>query len=185
MLEIDETRMRLLVSALKSGQYPQVKGVLTQVNEDAVVQGHCCLGVACEVAIANGLPVQKLVATESDFEANPDLAESTVEEILNDFGSCVIYDGHAGDLPLSVSEWYGFGLRDCDAGDVTVQIPQQVYDKYNEKLMERYIGSTVRKPVVAQATMLNDSIRMSLPDIGECFQYTYLREDWEADHAAR
>lgn len=177
---VDEDRMRLLVSGLKSGQYPQAKGVLTRVDEDGVVQGHCCLGVACEVAVANGLHVHKQVATESELEANPDLLDGTIEDILSDFGSCVAYDGHAGDLPGSVWHWYGLGLEDCDIGDVTLSVPSGVYDKYRQHLFERGISPDSNR---AQATMLNDSIRMTLPDIGECFQYTFLREDWEADHA--
>lgn len=182
MLEIDETRMRLLVAALKSGQYPQTRGVLTRVNEDGVMEGHCCLGVACEVAIANGLTVHTQVATEAELERNTDLADSTVEDILNDFGSCIIYNGRPGDLSEEVSQWYGFASSDCDAGDVTLQVPSQVYRKYLPAFLDRRF-MLANGPVTAQATMLNDTIKMSLPDIGECFQYTFLREDWKAEHA--
>lgn len=177
---VDEDRMRLLVSGLKSGQYAQAKGVLTRVDEDGVVQGHCCLGVACEVAIANGLTLHKQVATESELESAVDLNESTIRDILDDFGSCVAYEGHAGDMPRSVSGWYGLGHEDCDTGDVTLEVPPAVYDKYRQTLFDHGVPPERGK---AQATFVNDTVRMTLPDIGECFQYTFLREDWEADHA--
>lgn len=44
---------KLWLEALRSGDYKQGKGYL-RTNE-----GHCCLGVLCEVAIANGVPVTR------------------------------------------------------------------------------------------------------------------------------
>jgi len=67
------------VDALKSGEYEQTVGALR--NE----WGYCCLGVACDVAIKNGLNV-------------------IVEEVE---GEDVSYDGSLAYLPESVSGWLG------------------------------------------------------------------------------
>jgi hypothetical protein len=42
---------QLWVDALRSGEYQQTKKTLQDVN------GYCCLGVACDVAAKNGIPV--------------------------------------------------------------------------------------------------------------------------------
>lgn len=44
---------KLWVQALRSGKYMQCHGVLGDVT------GYCCFGVACEVAIENGIPVER------------------------------------------------------------------------------------------------------------------------------
>lgn len=54
----------LLADALESGEYPQTQCTLCRLvkeeAEDGRLVGFCCLGVACEVAIKNGveLPVK-------------------------------------------------------------------------------------------------------------------------------
>src|SRR4051812_22459868 len=46
------------VDALRSGKYTQTtKGLNDR-------RGHCCLGVLCEVAIENGVPIEKVVSGE-------------------------------------------------------------------------------------------------------------------------
>lgn len=84
------------VAALRSGDYPQSRGHL----KDDV--GFCCLGVACEVAIANG--------EELDVEQHGTHLS--------------YYDGAAYVLPDKVRRW--LGLRD-DEG--TFRPP--VEDRYN------------------------------------------------------
>ncbi len=68
---------------LESGKYPQAKGALN--NEE----GLCCLGVACEGAIENGVPVS-VVRTQSG----------------------VFYDGDRQVLPESVQDWLGMDSAD-------------------------------------------------------------------------
>lgn len=50
---VNKANMRLWANALKTGDYTQGREFLKQI-EGAVVK-YCCLGVACEVAIANGV----------------------------------------------------------------------------------------------------------------------------------
>lgn len=72
---------KLWVEALRSGKYRQVKGRLKTVD------GYCCLGVACEVAIKAGVPVS-----------------------VGTFGLFPAFDGETARLPRAVRDW--LGLRD-------------------------------------------------------------------------
>lgn len=68
------------VAALRSGKYPQGKEFLNNGGK------FCCLGVLCEIAIDEGLPVNKDM--------------TSVE---------VHYDDRLSTLPRSVCTWAGLG----------------------------------------------------------------------------
>lgn len=78
---VNSDRARLLIEELRSGTREQGFGKLNTNGK------FCCLGVACEVAIENGLDL-------------------TVAQALDT--NCISYDGYEYDLPTSVQEWYGF-----------------------------------------------------------------------------
>lgn len=80
---INKERVMLLVDALRSGKYKQGKASLGKQSQDG--EENCCLGVACEVAIENGLELDK------EYTEN-----------------IVFYDNEATILPNSVRKWYGF-----------------------------------------------------------------------------
>lgn len=86
-MAVDKERVRLLVDALRSGEYVQGRGSLAHRHLNEV--RYCCLGVACEVAMKNGLAVDKT--------ANTDV-----------FRQDIFYDGESGVLPRTVMDWYGF-----------------------------------------------------------------------------
>jgi hypothetical protein len=73
---------QMWVDALVSGDYTQTRGTLTDAN------GDCCLGVACKVAIAAGVPVK-------------------VEVVDSRPTSYTKYDGESKYLPASVRSWLG------------------------------------------------------------------------------
>lgn len=81
------------VEALRSGEYPQTEGKLTRwgaglspaLNRTYPV-GHCCLGVACELAVKDGVEIN----------------------VMHDERGYVHYDGEDNYLPPSVVEWLGF-----------------------------------------------------------------------------
>jgi hypothetical protein len=78
------------VAALRSGKYKQTRHVLCDRN------GHCCLGVACEVAIENGVPLTR---------------EST------EFGR-VLFNVYALSLlPYQVRDWLGLRNAGGTYGD--------------------------------------------------------------------
>lgn len=66
------------VKALRSKKYKQAKGAL------ALGKGYCCLGVLCEIAIKEGLPLQKQQAISK---------------------GAYYYDGECRILPPKVSKW--------------------------------------------------------------------------------
>lgn len=86
---------RLWVEALRSGRYPQATGALHSR------EGWCCLGVACDVAVRNGVPL--------NYEINSD-----------GFG---FWDGMSQYLPVAMEHWMGTTMSP------QVQIDEQAYDK--------------------------------------------------------
>lgn len=72
----NKEHIKLWIEALRSGKYTQVRNVL---NFQSM---YCCLGVACEVAIENGINVN--VKSTNGF---------------------VVYDNESNYLPESVSAW--------------------------------------------------------------------------------
>lgn len=96
-MTINWERIALWRADLESGLHAQTTGYLRVDNT------FCCLGRACEVAIANGLDVA--VTRRDDLWA---------------------YDGRIGNLPDAVAAWYGLGttspsvLVDADQRELTV-----------------------------------------------------------------
>lgn len=79
------------VDALRSGKYPQGRHSLNQGD-----RAYCCLGVACEVAIASGIPVIK---THSGF------------------GQTIKYNNSSCVLPLTILRWLGLTSASGHFGD--------------------------------------------------------------------
>jgi len=81
-------RLRLLVAALRSGEFVQTQSQLGRVDPAGVEPDKfCCLGVACEVAIRNGLDLDR--------------------EVSSNDPTVLRYDGISDELPARVQEWYG------------------------------------------------------------------------------
>jgi hypothetical protein len=84
-MALNKERVGLLVDALRSGEYQQGRGYLTKDGRD------CCLGVACKVAIKNGLDIQ-----------------STADEYNKIVSYGTDEDNSTSILPGCVAKWYGF-----------------------------------------------------------------------------
>lgn len=87
--------MRLWVDALRSGDFRQTTGKLSNGRE------YCCLGVACEVAMANGAPVVK-----KELDLNT-----------------VSYNKIEGSLPGEVAKWLGLATN-CPKADCGCEYPE-------------------------------------------------------------
>lgn len=74
-------RVGLLVTALRSGDYEQGRGMLHNIPANT----WCCLGVACDVARRNGLDLKSENAHGSER-----------------------FEGNGSDLPWMVRDWYEF-----------------------------------------------------------------------------
>jgi hypothetical protein len=83
-MDTPESRRKLLVEALQSGEYKQCSFALCTEypGED---KGYCCLGVACDV-------YQKHVG----------------DLVIEKLGHKYMFDDHLHDMPPKVQEWYGF-----------------------------------------------------------------------------
>lgn len=80
------------VQALRSGEFLQGKGRLCKIETTAdgqPLRRYCCLGVACEVAMENGVELPKMVS------------DGTVS-----------YGGSLGHLPIEVQRWLGIAFED-------------------------------------------------------------------------
>ena len=112
----NKERMLLWAKALLSGEFKQGKQVLVQIDPQGQ-EFHCCLGVVCKVAIANGLSLR-------------------VEYEGGDRGGKVIAFGGAKNnavLPQEVMDWLDIdepnpSLRIEDRGWVAASGLNDAYD---------------------------------------------------------
>ena len=74
-------------------------------------------------------------------------------------------------LPEAARGWYGFY-----GADPYLEVPRR-FVEINEWVAGRWAPDWT-----CVASVLNDDARMTLQQIGECFQYTFLLADWEAEH---
>lgn len=86
----NKERIRLFVNALRSGKYRQGRGKLAEYKPEEKRVRYCCLGVACEVAKANGLELRR---ERVDFEYGYAHDQKGLDTSL---------------LPRSVRDWFGF-----------------------------------------------------------------------------
>ena len=98
-MTVNKERVQLLVNALRSGEFEQGKGSLKLPNEGKTY--YCCLGVATEVALRNGLRIE-VPEAEVDEEGN----DLNVEERAYPWGQSDQI------LCTPVMEWYGFSYPD-------------------------------------------------------------------------
>lgn len=97
MIMVNRDRVQLLVDALESDEFGQCKGTLRLANADGKFT-YCCLGVATEVALRNGLP--EAVATQPGAGLYD---KSSPTSVWNHNEGQLLSD--------EVMEWYGFDER--------------------------------------------------------------------------
>lgn len=109
--------------ALLSGEYPQTTGQLRDDHTDATDdKGYCCLGVACEVAILDGVPLEW---TGLEYRWKPDVDHLDPEE------EHTIWDT---ELPPVVQGW--LGIHD--------ENPELVYDEHHRTMPAITLNDTER-----------------------------------------
>lgn len=87
MPDVNKERMRLWVSALRSGEYAQCRNSIRQFEDhDPTNPSYCCLGVAVKVAHVNGF-------TMPNYPGQPKASEA----------ECFQSDH----LHVDVAEWFG------------------------------------------------------------------------------
>lgn len=165
-----------LVDELRSGKYKQARGQLAITQLDNT-EGYCCLGVACEVAIANGVPVEKRRDENNAWE--------------------ILYDDASGTLPISVQNFYGFATSNPTLTvDLLAALDHGLLSHYLER---SHPGSTKGEAEIAfreflqdfrqttghdwqpSATALNDSLRWNFDLIADVFERTFLTTPRETE----
>lgn len=100
MSEPNLEHIRAWIEALESGKYMQGSGALCRSNGINGME-YCCLGVACEVAIADGVPLRKEMG-ERDASHFAPIWEYVYVDAVNG------QEYRNGDvLPIPVSDWLG------------------------------------------------------------------------------
>lgn len=149
-MPVNEQRVKLLVDALRSDEFPQGHNTL-RASDDT----YCCLGVACEVARRNGIGIEWHKAPTS----SPDC----------DCDGCQDPTWHFGDSSSSldprVSEWYGFeatGSDEASEGDPNIGDLRDTDGA-----------------AVIQVSMIfaNDSLEWSFDKIADGLVDTYLKKE--------
>jgi hypothetical protein len=85
VIECNKENMRVVVAALRTDRFKQGQGNLAQKHDGQWL--HCCLGVACEIAIESGVVLGVQERT------------STITRKL--------FGGSGGHLPVEVQRWLG------------------------------------------------------------------------------
>lgn len=128
-------RVQQLVDALRSGEFAQATDALTRLTSylidigggEATGETHCCLGVACIIAMRNG-----------------------VELRMEDHGSIRYYNEESQHLPPVVRNWFGFDSNSPAILDEYMQIQDSAefndaghpFDQIADAFERTYINPT-------------------------------------------
>lgn len=168
--EEKKLRVTRLVKALRSGDYYQITETLAgpslvslnddlDEDEDEYIPptrtgpyGYCCLGVACEVAIGDGLNIE--VDKPADEPAQ--------------------YDGEDGELPSSVRAYFGFGTSNPVLAQKKVLVRNGNRPSYltDNVYLEDPIWNGTYRDVFASE--LNDEYGWSFNQIADAFERVFI-----------
>jgi hypothetical protein len=128
------------IAALRSGEYTQGTGALhKQADEDGKPDTFCCLGVACDVALKQGIPLSR--KAPGNYSRN-----YRYHGVDNPDGWTT------GILPAPVSAWLGLDGRDITEGSVV----------FDEDAVSGTIDGVPRDAIFA-----NDALKWSFDQIAD------------------
>lgn len=137
-------RIKLFADALVGDEFTQGHDYLAYQRVDETLR-HCCLGVACEVAIANGLEISRQVL-----------------DIPDKFGRRhAVFGNEKFMLPGPVMDWYGF------SGDLALtllhpitggRLVQNTAVRLNDELKVSFLG-------IARALGTTFDFRLDLSEV--------------------
>lgn len=139
--------IRAWVDALRSKKFDQTNGYLKVFFPDNKVR-YCCLGVSCELALANGVEMSYGVQAVS--------ASDKLTGTKHGF-----FGGTRHVLPDQVARWMGL-----PSGNPIIM-----------KVREQDLGDRVWCHTVSAVTA-NDSLHWTFDQIADCLEYTYLDGPW-------
>jgi hypothetical protein len=158
--------VRLLVAALRSGQYPQARNRLAilDVGRDTI-QGFCCLGVACETAIGNGVGHRIIEYSNIFYYSRPDHPNSSNNP------------SNRHTLPIGIRDWFGFADTNPTIKVLCSQVPLHQFIHWCEDCRGgnyRNRNEACDNRVEVAATDANDTFRLDLNQIADGFERMYL-----------
>lgn len=145
-MTVNVARVRLFVEALRSGKFRRIGGVLAFYDSQIKKYKYCCLGVACEVALANGLDIPR-TRTSSGNRA---------------------YDEASVLLPLAVTQWFGF-----DDTDPMIDLIPEDYTRSGDPNVRRNAKYQLQQ-FAWHASNANDNLQLPFSVIANAFERTYL-----------
>lgn len=105
---VNKRAIKLWVDALRSGRFVQGRWSLHETSAEG--DKFCCLGVACLLAIEDGVPVTRKIRRldRQRFDVSEYPSEKWAERNPNDSNwSLVFYNGESIFLPDAVRKWLG------------------------------------------------------------------------------
>lgn len=139
-------RIKLWADALLGDEFKQGANYLCFQGADGLLR-HCCLGVACEVAIANGLEIKRDVLPEKDS-----------------FGRRhVVYAAEKFMLPAPVMDWYGLSGDDAivlHRPDGRGGLRQTTGPQLNDELKVSFKG-------IARVLATTFDLQLDLPEVAD------------------
>lgn len=175
--------LRAAIEGLRSGKFRRGTGTLhkfVKATETSTrrTRRFCCLGVFCEVAIKDGLALEK----KEQRDAFADDAIIVVYKEAETFNEA--------NLPKKVQEWYGITAYDPD-----VFVPRKHWAKLNKETSgygrdfrhfftddpQSFIPNDYDRRMngARAASYLNDSYsNVTFGMIADCFEYTFLPKDY-------
>lgn len=141
-MEPNRENIALWVQALRSGEFEQGRAWLNLNNR------YCCLGVACEIAIRNGVELSTEIHGGAAVHYNDGLNSPTAKV-----------------LPTRVREWLGLAVGSTDP-----------YVRTARELHEAQYG-TIPAGNSVQLTACNDVYRLDFATIATMIEDTYLKEN--------
>lgn len=168
MQNCNVTNMRTYIRELREGGREQTSGTLA-VRARGANWKFCCLGVACECAIADGLKLDVKDQGTSVVQRSYGIYKpNPSSEVPGSFY------GSSADLPPEVQTWLG-----VDSENPHLQVAPTTL----AWLRHQYADMSFSVDRKLSAINLNDDYKVPFPLIADCFEYTYLREDWDARNA--
>ena len=159
---VNRENMTLWLTALRSGEYGQGISYL-KTHEDKF----CCLGVACEVAMKNGVGVT--IDNESTEGPVPFYRFHQVAQVTE--GGFTHAPSSRTHMLPAVAEWLGVDSN----GDLVLPV-----EVLSESERADYIGRHGKHKTQVGATFLNDEFRWSFGQIADAVEKTYLPGPAEA-----
>ena len=142
-----KSRAKEWARALRSGKYPQAYGTLCKLDANGNIEGFCCLGVLCELAVKDGAPVEVRDNKESYFRN---------------------YSNQTGHLPNSVMSWAG--LTDSNP----VLVPGKAIEEPAPCNVCGGVHGDILADNGTTASHANDNLKMTFAEIADAVEKTFL-----------